>query len=1095
MKSIFISSTFQDMQEERDIIHNYVQPAINEFAKSYGEYIEFVDLRWGIDTLGLDEKTALEKVVNRCAESIEKCSPYMIMCLGERYGWIIPEGKYRNKSITEVEAEEGVLKNITSAAHTLCYFRKINYVEMSPKQREIYFDTRENQVRQQALKHKIIASSPRIHREYSMTWDNQENKLEGGIGFAMQMIADLKAMLADEWGEMVKQSVYEQEKANIKALLERKNSNTKIREIVLEKALDFVGKEEPGVLLLSGETGCGKTTAIANLFWELDNRGCNVIPFFANSSAFSESGDNMIEYFVYFMRGLNGIHEEWNILASIETVEGRYWWLQELRTQIQIYKENNNSKLVFLIDEPALIKKRVDDDNFWQWISIIEKMETDIIFTCSRENSHDVINLLKKISVLAEEFLIPGLSPYEIVKYFSYLIGEKELDSTILNRIKNKKCADNFLYLKLIYERLNMYDKWDYAAATRAGEGMAGIYRQQEKLVETIPDDLDGSWNFFARAVADRVGSPACMEALRIIAYAKVGFRKSDVKEILRSCGQKYSDDEFNRFIYYLSEYLFIRQDGRISFANSSFKQAISCYGECGKKIYLYVKKLSVDDIVYLDEMIYLLEKRRDYRTLFLFYVQVEKSKDESFIEAIVDRTIVCLNRSYNYWMEEKITEWVSAGKDCYDIFDIYTQFFLRVLKQNRYMDRKSVSEIIIKAIKEIIEKYALEDEELYYYYELILELNRYARVEEDEEYQDKLKKLVKPLYLELGDKAKEENKVLIFVENIQKSLLQKMKYNQIVPAMMGQILDNTIIKYIDILKSEEDMGVIYEDIFNKVVKMLGKKTFIENEWRDFESCCTYGVLMSGFSNDESLNMQTRVKYFKAAFDILERCEQLLEKYRDAVNWMEVSSLFFRDCMKIYCLASLNTILSKEKRIQSAVAILVIDSKLDRSKLGFDLSYCPKILKSLGVDTGKISFQYLAWSRWSDWSLQPIYATQLRQVKTKTAISTKKQKMLTGYKVITYKDQKKPIYEKVQVPMSINGKTVLKEFNMLKGYDTSQRKEPIFEWKEEKKQRNVYSTRIRGIRNKLEYSQELINEYLTECEQSNPRLIFKNYFN
>ena len=44
MNTIFVSSTFKDMQFERDIIQKQVLPRLQEFAKSYGETVEICDL-------------------------------------------------------------------------------------------------------------------------------------------------------------------------------------------------------------------------------------------------------------------------------------------------------------------------------------------------------------------------------------------------------------------------------------------------------------------------------------------------------------------------------------------------------------------------------------------------------------------------------------------------------------------------------------------------------------------------------------------------------------------------------------------------------------------------------------------------------------------------------------------------------------------------------------------------------------------------------------------------------------------------------------------------------------------------------------------
>ena len=88
----FISSTFDDMKKER----NLLQEVLNKLAKEYSQQewqIEAVDLRWGIsEEAGLDNKT-----MQICKEEIERCQqlspkPNFIILLGNRYGWIpLPE--------------------------------------------------------------------------------------------------------------------------------------------------------------------------------------------------------------------------------------------------------------------------------------------------------------------------------------------------------------------------------------------------------------------------------------------------------------------------------------------------------------------------------------------------------------------------------------------------------------------------------------------------------------------------------------------------------------------------------------------------------------------------------------------------------------------------------------------------------------------------------------------------------------------------------------------------------------------------------------------------------------------------------------------
>ena len=86
---IFVSSTFVDMDEERDILKDIVEPKLNEFLVKHLCSVEFVDLRHSVKTD--NSKTLLEReqaIFNICLEEIDNCVPYFIGIIGHRYGWV-----------------------------------------------------------------------------------------------------------------------------------------------------------------------------------------------------------------------------------------------------------------------------------------------------------------------------------------------------------------------------------------------------------------------------------------------------------------------------------------------------------------------------------------------------------------------------------------------------------------------------------------------------------------------------------------------------------------------------------------------------------------------------------------------------------------------------------------------------------------------------------------------------------------------------------------------------------------------------------------------------------------------------------------------
>lgn len=86
---IFISSTFRDMDEERDVIKLDVVKRLNRAYQDKFIQFQTVDLRVGINTAGIqDEGERENRVLDVCLANIDNARPFFIGLLGERYGWV-----------------------------------------------------------------------------------------------------------------------------------------------------------------------------------------------------------------------------------------------------------------------------------------------------------------------------------------------------------------------------------------------------------------------------------------------------------------------------------------------------------------------------------------------------------------------------------------------------------------------------------------------------------------------------------------------------------------------------------------------------------------------------------------------------------------------------------------------------------------------------------------------------------------------------------------------------------------------------------------------------------------------------------------------
>ena len=85
---IFVSSTFSDLKEERNILQKEVFPQLRSLCVENNCRFQAIDLRWGVrEEAALDQQT-----MKICLDEIERCKritprPNFIVLLGDRYGW------------------------------------------------------------------------------------------------------------------------------------------------------------------------------------------------------------------------------------------------------------------------------------------------------------------------------------------------------------------------------------------------------------------------------------------------------------------------------------------------------------------------------------------------------------------------------------------------------------------------------------------------------------------------------------------------------------------------------------------------------------------------------------------------------------------------------------------------------------------------------------------------------------------------------------------------------------------------------------------------------------------------------------------------
>ena len=142
---VFVSSTFNDMHAERDLLVKRVFPELRLWCARRKLQLRDIDLRWGVSAADAQEN---KRVVEVCLRNIDKCRPFFLCFMGQRRGWVpmaedinpetleaFPELRSHigQASVTEMEVIHALLQPmIPSAApvrHARFYFRDDAYTK------------------------------------------------------------------------------------------------------------------------------------------------------------------------------------------------------------------------------------------------------------------------------------------------------------------------------------------------------------------------------------------------------------------------------------------------------------------------------------------------------------------------------------------------------------------------------------------------------------------------------------------------------------------------------------------------------------------------------------------------------------------------------------------------------------------------------------------------------------------------------------------------------------------------------------------------------------------------------------------------------
>ena len=276
---IFISSTFRDMHAERDHLVRFVFPELRERCSKRQLHLVDVDLRWGVT----EEEARQGKVLEVCLDEIERCRPFFIAILGERYGWVpshydVPdEPQYdwvrqfdKGHSLTAMEIYHGVLRDPIMSVRAFFYFRDPAFLSDVPESSRSDFlpESDEAAEKLRVLKDEIRKRRP-VFENYPCRF--------GGTGAGDRvMLADLESfgnrVLEDLWSAINQENPVDDdtpddlaiERTYQEVFIEGHSQGFVGRRDLLNEMFSYADGAQPAPLVITGAPGCGKSALLAN---------------------------------------------------------------------------------------------------------------------------------------------------------------------------------------------------------------------------------------------------------------------------------------------------------------------------------------------------------------------------------------------------------------------------------------------------------------------------------------------------------------------------------------------------------------------------------------------------------------------------------------------------------------------------------------------------------------------------------------------------------------------------------------------------------------------------------------------------------------
>lgn len=545
---VFISSTFRDMQEERDYLIKKIFPQVRNHCTQKGISFTEVDLRWGIT----EEESQNGKVAEICLHEIERTRPFFIGLLGDRYGWIpslkdnidcehliqeypwIEQDIDEGLSITEIEMQYGVLR-CKHEMDAVFMFRD-PVVSVPEGYKEVPNSVEAKKL--DCLKREI--SSQNKYPVY--VYQSVEHLGKTLLNILFDLVD--KKFPEESLSDFEQEHIVQQSYVN-----DRSAYYVELSDYM--KQIDEFAHSNESILLIHGESGSGKSALLANYIYQCQQTNPQLNLFFHFPGCGMNSNHTEV-----LQRLINEISFKFAGTYPTSNQPAADKNDISLRHELEFYLNIIPSSIPCFIILDALNQITVSmESKQLQWLP---ELPPNVKIVASAISDTPAFQILKNRNVRMLEISPMNIKERERLTTTYLGLYGKKISTNLLKEICADKKSGNPLFLSALLNELRIF----------------GIHETLNETCNTYLQSVSIA-HFFSLVLQrmeqeyDQPDTPFIKQILSSLTFSIYGLTEHELKQMTGITNYQWS-----AFFYAFSDYFIIKK-GRINIAHSYLIKAI----------------------------------------------------------------------------------------------------------------------------------------------------------------------------------------------------------------------------------------------------------------------------------------------------------------------------------------------------------------------------------------------------------------------------------------------------------------------------------------------------------------------------------------